>query len=426
MKVKLLNATDTLGAGIACKRLLEAFEGNPNLEGELITQKQNDISNKNIRALKTNYIEKIPYLIKTILSNSKIKKYNPNTKNFSTGLYGVRNLNKLLIESDIIHLQWINDSFISLDGLLNIAHLKKPIFWTLRDLWPITGGCHYPGNCQKFYTYCYMCPVLNSKKEFDLSYNIWSKKKETYKQLNPIFIAPSNWMADQIKKSSLGKYRKNIHVIPNPIDHKIFLPKNKKESRSFFDLPKDKIYLLFGAVNPMGSPRKGFRELTEALKILDQRIGLKNSNVELLIFGTSDNSLQKYFDTKCYVLGNLKSEEALVNAYNAANFFVIPSLEDNHPKTVMEALSCGLPVVGFETGGVPEMIEHNKTGFLAQAGSSNSLASQIENAINLNEEDQQIMQKLAREKVLKNYTYETIANQHLELYNQYLTPSSEV
>jgi len=419
MKVSLLNATDAMGSGIACLRLLEALEQEEEIKTNLIVQKSKKTKRDNVTVLKKNKFDKITYLIRTLRSNQIIKHYTDDTKNFSTGLFGISSMASKLKNNDVIHLHWINDSFISLDGLHQIGELNKPVFWTLRDLWPITGGCHYNGGCQNFTTYCHQCPELNSSKEQDLSYKIWAKKKMVYDKLKPIFITPSEWMAQQVENSSLGALHK-VHVLPNPINHELFAPIDSAKSRKFFNLPKKKTYILFGAINATSDQRKGYKELMQALQQVDKEVNLKASNVELLVFGNDDHSLESELNINCHFLGHIESQDALINCYNSADYLVIPSLQDNLPKTVMEALACGIPTIGFNTGGIPEMIDTEENGFLAEWGNSEDLAYQIKRAIKLDQEKFLEMKANARQKVLHNYTYGEIAYQHLKLYKSYL------
>lgn len=419
MKVSLLNATDAMGSGIACLRLLEALEQKEELEPHLLVQKSKKPKSNKVTVLKKNKFHKITYLIRTLTSNYLIKKYSKNVRHFSTGFYGISSIASKLDNTDVIHLHWINDSFISLNGLNQIGKLNQPVFWTLRDLWPITGGCHTNEGCQNFTTYCHQCPKLTSNREQDLSYNIWNQKQAIYGRLNPVFIAPSKWMAQQVKKSSLGAPYP-VHVIPNPIDHEHFAPMNAKRSRRYFNLPEDKTYILFGAINATSDPIKGFKELMQALSIIDQQINLQASNVELLVFGNQDESIESQLSTTCHLLGHIESEEAIINCYNAADYLIIPSLQDNLPKTVMEALACGIPCIGFNTGGIPEMVDNEENGFIAEWGNSQDLATQIKRAIKLDHEKFLEMKANARQKVLDNYTYGEIASQHLELYKSYL------
>lgn len=420
MKVGLLNSTDSTGSGIACLRLLEALEQKEHLEPHLLVQKGKNPGRDNLTVLKKHRFHKISYLLRTLIGNYLIKKYSENVRHFSTGLYGMSSIASKLKNKDIIHLHWINDSFISLDGLNQIGHLNKLVFWTLRDLWPITGGCHANEGCQHFTTYCHQCPKLGSDDEYDLSYRIWARKQQVYSNLNPVFIAPSEWMAQQVKKSTLGGPYP-VHVIPNPINHERFKPRSKTEGRRYFNLPEDKTYLLFGAINSTNDPIKGFKELMEALSILDQRINLEAANVEILVFGNQDQSIESRLSTTCHLLGHIDSEEAIINCYNAANYLIIPSLQDNLPKMVMEALACGVPCIGFNTGGIPEMIDHEKNGFIAEKGDSHELAVQLEKAIVMQEERRYELAENARQKVLDNYTYARISELHINLYQEYLS-----
>lgn len=421
MKIAILNTTDTKGAGKAAYRLWEAIKGNGSKgESHFIVQKRKGGRQEGIIPLKASKLSKIPYLIRSLFENYLIKRYNKQTNNFSLGLFGIHSMDQKLSNYQVIHLHWINDNFISLKELERIGSLNKPVFWTLHDLWPITGGCHYNANCRKFEHYCHHCPELNSGNNKDLSYKTWSQKKLIYDQLQPIFIAPSQWMAKEIEKSSLGSAYP-VHVIPNGIDHQMYKPRDKAESRRYFNLPYDKKLILFGAVNAIEDDRKGFNELVKSLQLLDDQIDLETNNIELLVFGNQSESISESLSTKIHYLGPLSTEEALINCYNAANFLVIPSKQDNLPNTIMEALACGTPCIGFNTGGIPEMIEHGKTGFIAETGNSQDLAKKIKSAINLTDDEFYTFKEACREKVLTNYTYSHIANQHLTLYQEYLS-----
>jgi len=386
--------------------------------------KQKGASTENIIPLKNSFWEKLPYLLRTLAANYLIKRYTQKVTNFSLGYFGIRAIARKGANADVIHLHWINDSFIDFKGLKQIARFNKPVFWTLHDLWPITGGCHYNGACQHFTSYCHQCPELNAKKLKDLSHTIWSKKQEVYKQLRPVFIAPSRWMADQVQASSLGRAY-DVHVIPNAIDHTLFYPQDQGESRAYFNLPANKRVILFGAVNATYDSRKGFLELMEALRLLEEEGKLAEANVELLVFGNQGRAESPTRSTPCHFLGPLQSETALRNCYNAADYLVVPSKQDNLPNTIMEALACGLPSVGFNTGGIPEMIEHEQTGFLAKQGDSRDLAHQLKKAVNQEEATLKQMKAAARNKVLNQYTYEEVARQHINLYQAYLNPPSE-
>lgn len=148
------------------------------------------------------------------------------------------------------------------------------------------------------------------------------------------------------------------------------------------------------------------------------------SNAEFVVFGNQNEPLADKLSTKIHFLGHLANDEQLINCYNASDFLVVPSKQDNLPNTIMEALACGIPCIGFDTGGIPEMIEHQSNGLVANQGDSQDLAKWLKEAIHLDKESLGSMKDAARQKVLQEYTYEKVAKQHLALYEHYLNPSA--
>ena len=261
------------------------------------------------------------------------------------------------INPDIINIHWINAGYFSIES---IAKLNRPTILTLHDMWGFTGGCHYSGDCDKYTRACGACPQLNSSSENDLSRWVWERKWKKWQNLNLTIVTPSNWLADCARASSLfSSFR--IEVIPNGIDTDLYRPIPKQLAREILRLPQEKKLILFGATS-LSPGRKGFQFLEPILSLLSQS-NLKDE-IELVTFG----SLKSNFSSNIKVnhLGKLNDEMSLVLAYSSADVFILPSVEDNLPNTVMEALSCGTPCVSFDIGGLADMIEHQKNGYLAK------------------------------------------------------------
>ena len=151
--------------------------------------------------------------------------------------------NKYVREADLINLHWINGGFLSIKSIKKLSYLHKPVVWTLHDMWPFTGGCHYSGGCVKYKENCGQCPILNSNKDRDLTRMIWEKKNKFYKNLNLTVVTCSNWLARCAKDSSLY-HDLRIEVIPNSVDVNIFKPIKKEIARDILNLPQNK-YLIF-------------------------------------------------------------------------------------------------------------------------------------------------------------------------------------
>ncbi len=325
-------------------------------------------------------------------------------------------LHPLVQEADILHLHWINQGFLSLEDLDRLFKLKKPIVWTLHDMWPFTGGCHYAGSCMEFNEHCGYCPFLKNPGKKDLSNRIYLKKKKIYSQSLLNVVACSKWLRSLSSESSLFQDF-SVTNIPNAIDTNQFRPLDKTTCRLELNLPIDKKLVLFGAANLLDS-RKGFRYLMEALNIIQENFPTLSAKIELIVFGKLKEDISRQLPFAIHNMKFINDTEKLVKIYNAADVFLLPSLQDNLPNTVMESMACQTPVVGFRIGGVPEMIVHEKTGFLAEARNSLSLATGLYETLFLNDTDQ--MGLAARERALELYSQKNVALQYQAVYNKAL------
>ena len=319
----------------------------------------------------------------------------------------------LIQEADIIHLHWIATMVNYSEFFSNV--INKPLIWTLHDMNPFTGGCHYSNGCAKYETGCGACPQLGSKDPSDLSRKIFKRKEKTYKGKNIHILTPSKWLRDCAKRSILFK-NFPIDVIPNGILIDIFKKRDKSFSRDLLNLPQDKTIILFGA--DYGAERKGFKYLIQALKLLKDKIDTL-PKVALVTFGHHQSIAAFSKDTgfSIYQLGYMYDEPLLSCVYSAADIFIIPSLEENLPNTMLESMACGTPVVAFRAGGIPDMITPHKTGLLAELKNTKDLTDKIEYMITHPQERQQMGQN-ARKLVEEEYTLRIQAKRYLELYEK--------
>ena len=242
-------------------------------------------------------------------------------------------------------------------------------------MWAFTGGCHYSGDCDHFINHCGNCWMLKDAGDHDISYKGWTEKMRMLQRANNIaFVTCSKWLAEVAATSSLLKNQR-IQAIPNPIDTNLFSPGNKVINRDKYGIDQSSKVLLFGAANILDR-RKGIKYLTEAVDELKRNFKT-DQNVQVVIFGKN-----KGFDTSCipfkvHEAGIITKQADMAALYNMADIFVNPSIEDNLPNTIMEALSCGIPVVAFNTGGIPDMVDHKHNGYLAKYKSAADLAAGI-------------------------------------------------
>lgn len=378
MKVVHVNTSDIRGgAAIAAHRLHKAFL-KKNINSKMLVMNKDSDEKEIILARNNNFEKHIFSKSRTSLNKIILSRYRDRKDIiFSPAKFGLDiTKNEIIQDADIIHLHWVVGGFLSLNSLDNLFSLNKKIIWTLHDMWSFTGGCHYSGTCDKYKNNCGNCPILNSKKENDLSSKIFKKKTKIYKDKNLNIITCSNWLRECAQKSVLLK-NKNINAIPNVLDDNIFKNIDQNIVRDILNLDKNKKYILFGAMNSTSDPRKGWDYLKKSLQIINNKYSDLKNEVELLVFGASYSEDVEKLPFNVKFLGRFSDEIALSLIYNSADLFVAPSLEDNLPNTVLESLHCGTPVAAFGIGGMPDMIEHKENGYLADFKSSDNLAKGI-------------------------------------------------
>ena len=317
------------------------------------------------------------------------------------------------LNPDLVHLHWICNGYLQIETL---AKLKRPLVWTLHDMWAFTGGCHYSQECDRYTHSCGACPQLKSNRNWDLSRLVWQRKARAWKNLNLTIVTPSVWLAKCARASALFR-ELPIEVIPNGIDTETYKPTNRQFARELLKLPQDKQIVLFGAMGATSDPRKGFNFLQLALQSLSQS-GWQD-RIELAIFGASSPSHSTELGFKSHYLGKLSDDISLALLYAAADVFVVPSVQDNLSNTVMEAIACGTPCVTFNIGGMPDMIEHQQNGYLAQPYKIEDLAQGIVWVLE-NKERHEKLRMFAREKAEREFTLELQARRYLSLFTKIL------
>lgn len=282
---------------------------------------------------------------------------------------------KTIREADAIYIHWVLLGFFEFKSFEKLFELDKKIFIVMHDMWFMTGGCHHVMDCLGYTKDCNACPIFPNDKSIASSQHILKQKLLDKYGHKLQFIAPSQWLKNLAKKSSLLK-NQTIHFIPNYFDSPDFKIEAQHEARAALGIDPTKLVLCFGAVN-IGSVYKGWTYLKNAFIHLKQMYA--QGQLEVVIFGNGDlEEFQRAIPFKIHYLGFLEDEKKIALAYKVADVFVIPSILDNQPTTVVESLHCGIPVVGFDLCGIPEMIEHRKTGFIAKAYDSLDLARGIQ------------------------------------------------
>ena len=283
-------------------------------------------------------------------------------------------------------------------------------------MWPFTGGCHYDQECSRYRESCGQCPMLNSSKNWDLSRWIWWRKQKAWKDLDFIVATPSHWLGDCAKASSLFCDLR-VEVIPNGLDLSRFKPFDKRIARELLFLPQDKKLILFGAIDSTSDKRKGFQFLQPALQALANNE--RENEIELVVFGSSKPPNPPELSMKTHYLGHLPGDLSLGLLYAAADVMVAPSIQEAFGQTASEAMACGTPVVAFGTTGLLDIVDHKRTGYLAQPFDAEDLAKGIAWVLE-DEERWQVLSRQSRQKVEDEFAIESVAQRYAELYKEVL------
>jgi glycosyltransferase involved in cell wall biosynthesis len=313
------------------------------------------------------------------------------------------------LKVDVVHCHWIGAGFVPLGAF---SRFTSPVVWTLRDWWTITGGCHLPQDCTRYQDRCGACPQLGSQDENDLSRRTWEHKQQYWQHANFKLVALSRGLSDCARASGLFRDRP-VEVIPNGLDLTIYRPIDRAAARTVLGLPRDRPLVAFGAMFNTSDYNKGFHLLQPAL----QQLASTRQDTELVVFGATSARHAADFNMPIHFLGTLRDDLTLALAYSAADVFVSPSLQENLPNTVLEALACATPCVAFRIGGQPDLIDHRQNGYLAEPYEVNDLAAGIRWVLEDRERWTRLSQA-ARQKVEREFEISLIARRYKRLYEE--------
>lgn len=320
--------------------------------------------------------------------------------NFSAGVFGYfLSNNELLDWADIVHLHWVNGGFVSLLGL---SRIKKPIIWTLRDMWAFTGGCHYSFDCDRFKIGCGSCPVLGNSNRRDLSFFINRLKNRVFPK-GATIVGVSNWLSGCAKRSYLLK-NYDIRTIYNGINLDDFFPIDRQLAKSALGIETGKKIILIGAQH-IDDKYKGFRKFLDALRFLDP------DQYFIVFFGRLSPEVLSTLSFESVNFGFLNDNSSLRLVYSCADVFVAPSLMEAFGKTLIEALACGTPVVCFNSGGPSEIINHKINGYKAIPFLEKDLSSGINWVCTT-----KIERSVLVNDVMARFDIKRIAKEYKELY----------
>ncbi len=268
---------------------------------------------------------------------------------------------------DVIFIHWVTD-FINAKVIYDLKRLTNAkIYWLVIDNAPLTGGCHYPWACNGYTHNCSNCPaILTEQYKWIAEQNLAYKQKYLPEDLSVITFSESDFI--RAKQASLFRDKHVIKLL-GFVDERIFTPGNKETARRYFDVSIHEKVLFFGA-SSLKEKRKGMKLLLDALTTI------QTDGFTLLIAGDFSVAALK---GNVKNLGYLNVDE-LVMAYQAADVFICPSLEDSGPMMINQSLMCGTPVVAFNVGVAQDLVITGETGYKVMEVDSSKLAEGI-NAI---------------------------------------------
>lgn len=327
---------------------------------------------------------------------------------FTSGLDAVLNRS----DSAVVNLHWVCGNMLSVE---EIGRIQKPVVWTMHDMWPFCGAEHYAPDTSfaRFEAGYNRLNRPSGDSGLDIDRWVWKRKLKAWRKPMHI-ISPSRWLAECAKRSVLMRDWP-ISVVPNPIDILVYKPYPKVFSRKVLNLPEYKRLIAFGAMDGGRDPRKGFDMLLEALQLLSAI----NKDIACVVFGQSEPKEAPEIGVPIYWAGHLHDDASLALLYSSVDVMVVPSRQENLPQTGTEAQACGCPVVGFDCTGMPDVVEHRITGYLAEAFSVDDLSAGI--GWVLEDEDRHLsLSEAARERAVSLWAPEIVVPQYIGIYNDAL------
>ena len=412
MRVLIINTSERIGgAAIAANRLMDALKKNGIKASMLVRDKQTD--RLTVHSVSGGWRQPLNFLWERLcifIANGFSRRHLFQTDIANTGT-DVTQLTEFQ-RADVIHLHWVNQGFLSLSVINKIVHSGKKVVVTMHDQWYFTGVCHYSGECEKYTRMCHDCELMQGRFFGDMAKKVFLQKQRIYGDAKLTFVGCSRWMADMARQSQLAK-EQSVVSIPNAIPTDIFRPMDKQQARETMQLPTDRRLLLFGCQR-ITDERKGFRFLVEALQRVKQTHPQLAKEVEIVVVGGEAESVRSQVPFEIMPISYVSDTEKMVALYNAVDIYLTPSLQDNLPNTIMEAMACGVPCVGFNVGGISEMIDHKVNGYVAEHRNAQDFADGIVWTLM---GDHGTLSRNARQKVLAEYSEDIVARQYIKVYD---------
>jgi len=418
MRVLIVNTSErTGGAAVAANRLMDALNNHGVKAKMLVRDKESD--SLTVSGLPSSWMPRWHFLWERlcIWLHLRLKREHLFEIDIANAGTDITQLPEFQ-EADVIHLHWVNQGMLSLKDIRKILTSGKPVVWTMHDIWPATALCHYSRGCEQYQLQCADCPLLPGDS---LVKRVWRRKEQMLQGQRVTYVCCSEWLAGEARKSALFKNQRVV-CIPNAIDTRQYRLQDRQEARRILGLSAERRIILFVSQR-VTDPRKGISYLVEAIShLVEQHPEMKNTTAVAVLGGHAEE-VTSQLSLPAYPLGYISDLSRVVAVYNAADVFVLPSLEDNLPNTIMEAMACGVPCVGFRVGGIPEEIDHQETGYVADYCNSEDLARGLYYV--LEEADAELLSRNCVHKVAQCYSQQSVANRYMEVYQEAMHPKMQ-
>ena len=334
---------------------------------------------------------------------------------FTSGLHGAPAVRRQIkdLAPDVVNLHWIGAGFL---GLSDLSSIPSSLVWTMCDMWPITGGCHYSGDCGRYRGECGVCPLLGERSNRDLSYRVWQAKSHAYTlQSELVLVAKSSWMMAAAEQSSLATGHRVVRI-PNGIDTDFWGPQDQYEARRQLGLPGSGVTLAFVA-DSVFDPRKGF---DLAVRVAQSVAGVAGPTTVLAVGGGDPIAVATLVDGSRRVeiksLGQIREPELLRSVYCASDATLLTSREENLANVALESLACGTPVAAFDIGGNLDLVQTGVTGCLIPPFDTQEMAHATTALIG-----EESVRNRARSYTVENFSWANVVSEYLQVYRSLST-----
>lgn len=323
----------------------------------------------------------------------------------------------IVANADIINLHWVAN-YLSPLTISKLGALGKQIVWTLHDQWPFTGGCHYSNACTRYETTCTACPQLDL--DIEIAAAVLDEKATLFQPIPLTIVTPSSWMYAVARESKLFK-DKRIEHISYSLNTEQYINIPKHCAKKTLGIDPHVVTILFAAQS-LYERRKGYQEFISVLRCCENddlfKRMIQEDRIKLIVFGQAGSELLN-IGVPVLSLGVIDSDEAISTAYSAADLYIMTSLEDNLPNTILESMSCGTPVLAFSVGGIPDMVKSGITGDLITPFDIDAMTTRLLYLLNHPELLQQ-MGTSCRQYAEKQYAFTIQADRYKQLYTELL------